>query len=683
MLQWMRKNYLKTFTVIVIAEILLSAVFYFINPGTAAAQTSTGNLSNVQEGVQIIEEPLGLPATDIRVIVANIIKYALGLLGLVTLVMMLYGGFMWMTAGGNEEQIAQAKRILVNAVIGLAIILSAYAIVIFVSRLLGIGAGGGGGGGENLGAPLTENFSGSGALGGIIKDHYPARDQNNVARNTKIVITFRKPIMLDSFIDDTATPGFIGKCSANMQNWYNDCDRVKTVAGGILDDRYINIKDASTSAPIAAAVALSDVTTINGVTGFYTIVIKPITDINTDNGGYLGNSVDNVTYKVRLGPEIRLADPANGNPSAFQTRAAGNDYYEWQFTCGTSIDNTPPKVENVFPGDGVTEVKNSVVQVNFSEPMDPIGMQGAFINNAGDPSSYVLENGNVYLKIGNSQIPAGSFNLNNGYRTLEFTPSQECGTNACGGKIYCLPTCNKPDATCKIDDYKMLLRAGKTINAASFEAQPLSGVMDMAGNALDGNADTKVQTSTNSQVFDEQKEPDNYFWGFNINDEIDATSPYINKVVPGLNAANTPRDQEWSVVFSKRMRVEPLYDITIEEKPVHEIPIWHVPFTTFSTNTTYTRFSHGPFLDGIRQYYYPVVTSTVEDVHFNCFYPGKGPKISVPNGSLISPECVSTTPDQCCAVLTDQNMDFCCNGEVTDTRADTQACIDYLKSESL
>jgi hypothetical protein len=683
MLQWMRKNYLKTFTAIVIAEILLSAVFYFISPGTVLAQTSTGDLSNVQEGVQVIEEPLGLPATDIRVIVANIIKYALGLLGLITLVMMLYGGFMWMTAGGNEEQIAQAKKILVNAVIGLAIILSAYAIVIFVSRLLGIGAGGGGGGGGgNLEAPLMENFSGSGALGGIIKDHYPARNQTDVPRNTKIVITFRKPIMPESFIEDSATTGLIGKCSTSMQNWYNDCDRVKTAAGGVLDDQYISIKDASTSAPIAAAVALTDVTTINGITGYYTVVIKPITDTNVDSGGYLGSSVENVTYKVRLGPGIKLMDAANGNPSVFQTSAAGNDYYEWQFTCGTSIDTTPPKVENVFPQDGVTEVKNTVVQINFSEPMDPIGMQGNFIDNSGDPTSFALENGSVYLKIGNSRIPAGSFNLNNGYRTLEFTPSQECGTNACGGKIYCLPVCDKPAATCKIDDYKMLLRAGKTINAASFEAQPLSGVMDLSGNALDSEPYGTVQTSTNSQVFDEQKEPDNYFWGFNINDEIDATSPYINKVVPGLDAANIPRDQEWSVVFSKRMRVEPLYDIAIQEKPEHEIPICHVPFTTFSTNTTYTRFSHCPFLDGIRQYYYPVVTSTVQDVHFNCFYPGKGPNQPAPD-KLNSPECGPAAPLQCCDVVTVQNSDFCCNGEVTGDRANTQACVDYLKSQSL
>ena len=77
--------------------------------------------------------PLGnLPTTDIRVIIANIIRIALGLLGIVAVVIILIGGFTWMTAGGSEEKVEKAKQWIGYGVVGLAIILAAYAIATFV-----------------------------------------------------------------------------------------------------------------------------------------------------------------------------------------------------------------------------------------------------------------------------------------------------------------------------------------------------------------------------------------------------------------------------------------------------------------------------------------------------------------------------------------------------------------------
>jgi hypothetical protein len=74
----------------------------------------------------------GLSKTDIRITIAKIIKTALGLLGTVALVLVVYAGFLWMTAGGNTEQIDKAKGVLSAAIVGLVIILSAYAITDFV-----------------------------------------------------------------------------------------------------------------------------------------------------------------------------------------------------------------------------------------------------------------------------------------------------------------------------------------------------------------------------------------------------------------------------------------------------------------------------------------------------------------------------------------------------------------------
>lgn len=74
----------------------------------------------------------GLGSTDIRVTIARIIRVAMGLLGIVAVVIILIGGFTWMTAGGNEEKVGEAKKWIFAGIIGLAIILSAYAIATFV-----------------------------------------------------------------------------------------------------------------------------------------------------------------------------------------------------------------------------------------------------------------------------------------------------------------------------------------------------------------------------------------------------------------------------------------------------------------------------------------------------------------------------------------------------------------------
>lgn len=87
-------------------------------------------------------EGTGLPTNDLRTSVINIISWVLGFLGLVAVVMIIYGGFMWLTAAGNEERIGTAKQIISSAIIGLVIILLAWAIVYFVGQGINDAAGG-------------------------------------------------------------------------------------------------------------------------------------------------------------------------------------------------------------------------------------------------------------------------------------------------------------------------------------------------------------------------------------------------------------------------------------------------------------------------------------------------------------------------------------------------------------
>ncbi len=77
---------------------------------------------------------LGLGTSDLKTTVLNVIKLLLGLMTLIAVSLVIYGGFVWLTAAGNEENVEKAKRIISAAVIGLVIIILAWAIVIFVAN---------------------------------------------------------------------------------------------------------------------------------------------------------------------------------------------------------------------------------------------------------------------------------------------------------------------------------------------------------------------------------------------------------------------------------------------------------------------------------------------------------------------------------------------------------------------
>jgi len=75
-------------------------------------------------------------------VVSRGIQVFLGVLGIVFLVLMIFAGFKWMIANGNEERVKEAKQTLISAVIGLIIIILAYAITYFVFKNLPWGGGG-------------------------------------------------------------------------------------------------------------------------------------------------------------------------------------------------------------------------------------------------------------------------------------------------------------------------------------------------------------------------------------------------------------------------------------------------------------------------------------------------------------------------------------------------------------
>lgn len=82
-----------------------------------------------------LENPL--PTTDMRIILGNIIATAMGVLGSLTLLVFIYGGFLWLIAAGNAETVKKGTQTMIWAVVGLFIIFGAYGIITLVLGAIG------------------------------------------------------------------------------------------------------------------------------------------------------------------------------------------------------------------------------------------------------------------------------------------------------------------------------------------------------------------------------------------------------------------------------------------------------------------------------------------------------------------------------------------------------------------
>lgn len=88
----------------------------------------------VEIGSAYDEDP-GNPK-DLRYQIVKIINVILTILGLLVVILIIFAGFQWMTAGGNEEKVKKAQSTLKNAVIGLIIIMLAWSVTYWVLRRL-------------------------------------------------------------------------------------------------------------------------------------------------------------------------------------------------------------------------------------------------------------------------------------------------------------------------------------------------------------------------------------------------------------------------------------------------------------------------------------------------------------------------------------------------------------------
>lgn len=109
------------------------ALFIFASPAMAAVNTG------IDEANSVAGLPPGKGSTaaeSIAMGVGDILGAVLAFLGVMFLALMIYGGILWMTVPANEKGVRKSKTIISAAVIGLIIVLSAYAITAYLGDVL-------------------------------------------------------------------------------------------------------------------------------------------------------------------------------------------------------------------------------------------------------------------------------------------------------------------------------------------------------------------------------------------------------------------------------------------------------------------------------------------------------------------------------------------------------------------
>lgn len=129
------KNHIFSFIFLIIFSVI-QLVMFFPLAQSVEAQTSGEVLFNNQIGVNEIGQAYGNNKTDIRIIIAKFILVALGFLAIIFLVLILYAGFRYMTAAGNQDQTKKAISQIRDATIGLFIVLASWALTNFILTVL-------------------------------------------------------------------------------------------------------------------------------------------------------------------------------------------------------------------------------------------------------------------------------------------------------------------------------------------------------------------------------------------------------------------------------------------------------------------------------------------------------------------------------------------------------------------
>jgi|GEM_PF-1302089 cysteine-rich repeat protein len=297
----------------------------------------------------LVPQVAGLGTADIKTVAGTLIQVFLGLLGLIALVIVLVAGFKWMTSGGNEEKVSEAKKMLIAGVIGLVIIMASYVITSFILDSI------------------------QGAIDG------PGEDDQTCS--VGVCYTCNRCDSDGDLIYDNTCPG----CNNSIAdfnfrtNWYSPqsnnvslCSMIQIKFNANLDQDYFNDNIKPGSTPIGTSQSQS-------LFHFYECLeyadnqcVKVSDDLVENSSQFTIN--ENI-LQFRLGEDYAedtyyVVDlPLKGIKQEGESKYLSNNL-TWTFKTGKETDINPPTVINVFPGPEGEVCLNSYIEIEFSEDMD-------------------------------------------------------------------------------------------------------------------------------------------------------------------------------------------------------------------------------------------------------------------------------------------------------------------------
>ncbi len=557
-----------------------------------------------------------LPQDSIAIIIARVIRVALTLVGIIFTCVIIYAGFLYLLARGEPEPIKKAKKIFQQSIIGLILIFSAYGITTFILNALLDAAFTGSS--TAIADAYSEPLSGS-LGGGILDDHYPERDAVDIPRNTRMFVSFKEAINPASIVSGYDE-------DPNSTNLNTDSVVIYPTEEG------------------PSAALESDAVVVTYDEAFEIFVFDPVE--------YLGSAEEDTNYTVTLTTEIET----DTGSSAFSGAYASG--YSWTFEVSTEIDLTPPFVTSVVPAAAADEPRNVVIEINFSEAMDPVATTGSYI--ASEDSFFT----NIEVLDAALANVEGTFEISNAYRTISFTTTDACGEDPCGDTIYCLPTNQLISAIAKAATLKE-----DEIPQAEGVGYTFDGVVDAAANSLDGDHDGDACGSQNDTIdCEDGDDNDNYEWSFTTNDEIEDTVPQI--ITGGLD----PEVEEDEISTSADVQVTFNTYLMSSTLKTTNISLWPDPYYEFwfairkqnddESERTTVRIEHPTLVstDEGGWDYWPVLSNGVKSAYQICMYPAIGPGANCDDRD---------------------DAPYCCNGIASDESCQTETQVDQAIDETL
>jgi len=330
------RNVLKTLFFLFIVYSLL----FIVAPSAQAQALGNEQLTNFSQAA-------GYGEASLPQVIGRIIKIALSLLGLAAVIIIIAGGFIWMSSGGNPEKITKAKKVITSALIGLLIIVFAYAMVSFIMGKL---AGVTGIGSEN----------GEGCTSGLC-----------CATGLRCSVDGRCNISDSS-------------CSLPSDAFR--IKKIETAHGGLEQNYHQDVYLCSAVQPIFNSAVDSDVIqdlSNNGglriesggdhMSGFWNVRENVLIFKHNDL------FVENTTYqsyfpKAILNTQSKILQQCLAAGGCVET----GSYFIWTFNTGDTVDDIPPEINSTYPIFDTEDPdypdqnisRGSSIEVSFSESID-------------------------------------------------------------------------------------------------------------------------------------------------------------------------------------------------------------------------------------------------------------------------------------------------------------------------